>query len=449
VTATAARHRQTTRPAAAAPARHRGTGRAALATPAALRLLLAGLVLLSLAWGAFGGWVAAEHSSAAGALVNVDEPLSLDAQQMYQSLADADATITAALLASSQPGLQPLQRYQQDIATASADLSRLRAGDTGAGADASLTALSGGLSEYAGYVAQARTEYAMGYPLTGGSFVQVASETAHVVLLPAAKALFTREDATRGSASSQATGLALVITALVLAVVCGYVLFRAQRWLARRTNRVFSPGLVLASVLLVISAIWLAAGFLAARSDLDSGISHGAAPADSLAMASIGVQQIRGDAVLNVISRSGNASFSDDFQAASKQIGPGPGSWLGAAAAGQQAGSRGATLVAAAEGNAPAWYNANQGVYQLGSKASYAAEQNLVVGTGAGTTTGGYSTLEKELSDAIQADQAVFATGATAGEHVLSPLAWVVIVASLLMAAGCGWAITRRLAEYR
>ena len=85
-------------------------------------------MLLSLAWGAFGGWVATVHSSAAQSLVSVDEPLSLDARQMYQAIADADATITAAYLASSQPPLATLQRYQRDIATAATDLSRLRSG---------------------------------------------------------------------------------------------------------------------------------------------------------------------------------------------------------------------------------------------------------------------------------------------------------------------------------
>ena len=85
-------------------------------------------MLLSLAWGAFGGWVAIVHSSAAQSLVSVDEPLSLDARQMYQAIADADATITAAYLASSQPPLAQLQRYQNDIATAATDLSRLRSG---------------------------------------------------------------------------------------------------------------------------------------------------------------------------------------------------------------------------------------------------------------------------------------------------------------------------------
>ena len=110
--------------AASRPAAHRaprpaghGLRRRALSTPAALRALLAGLVLLSLAWGAFGGWVATQHSSAAGALGTTDERLSLGAREMYQSIADADATITAAFLASPRPPRVQLQRYETDLAT--------------------------------------------------------------------------------------------------------------------------------------------------------------------------------------------------------------------------------------------------------------------------------------------------------------------------------------------
>ena len=88
----------------------RAARRSAATTPATMRTLLAILVLLSLAWGAFGGWVASQHSSAAGSLVAVREPLSLDARQMYESIADADVTITATLLADSQPALPPLRR---------------------------------------------------------------------------------------------------------------------------------------------------------------------------------------------------------------------------------------------------------------------------------------------------------------------------------------------------
>jgi len=429
--------------------RRRRPHRALLHTPGKLWALLAGLVLLSLAWGALGGWVTTQHSAAADSLVSTNERLSLDARHMYQSIADADATITAAFLASPTPPLNQLQRYEQDLDTAHTDLSSLQAANRDPAVTPALAQLAGGLSAYTGFVGEATAEYAMGYPLTGGSFVQVASERAHLVLLPAANTVFTRENASVNAANGQATELPTEIALLLLAVITGVSLYRAQRWLARRTNRVLSPGLVIASLMLVVSVIWLAAGFLSARSDLDRGIGHGSAPAQDLALASIGVQQIRGDSVLNVISRSGNASFQDDFVATSKEIGPGPGTWLGDAAGAQEGGGQGPSLVAAAERDTTAWYAANTQVYQLGTESNYAGERNLVVGGTSGNTLTGYNALEDDFSYAIQADQAVFAAGASGRANALDPLTGVVIAASLLMAAGCAWAVSRRLAEYR
>jgi hypothetical protein len=435
---------------AQAPARGRGRGgrrgagprdsRPALTTPSALRALLVGLVLLSLAWGALGGWVATQHASAASALVTVDEPLSLDAQLMYRDIADADATITATYL-TGVAAPDDLRRYHNDIKDASTKLAAL---ERGSQASAALTALSTGMNAYAGFVGQAQIEYPMGYPLTGGSFLQVASEQAHLVLLPAASTVFDQENAALDQASGQATEWPTMIAALVLAAVTGFVLFRAQRWLTRRTHRMFSPGLVLASLLLVIGTLWLAAGFLSARSDLDRGIGQGSVPTQDLARASIGVQQIRGDAVLNVISRSGSATFSDDFASTSKHVGPGQGSLLDAAAAAQGGTGTAGPLIAEAQRDATSWYAANAKVYPLGLAADYAGERQSVIGA-----TDGYSALETAITKAIDADQAVFQSAASSGSGTLGPLAGVVIATSVLMALGAAWAITRRLAEYR
>jgi hypothetical protein len=43
----------------------------------------------------------------------------------------------------------------------------------------------------------------------------------------------------------------------------------------------------------------------------------------------------------------------------------------------------------------------------------------------------------------------VFTFAATQGSGALGPLEPMVIVAALLMAIGCGWGLSRRLAEYR
>jgi hypothetical protein len=419
-------------------------------TAASLRTLLITLVVLSLAWGALGGWVADQHASAASAMNSVDVPLSLDAQQLYQDVADADVTATTMLLASAQPPLSSTQRYANDIDGAEARLSALRAaGGQDQAESAALDTLARDLPVYAGYVAEARSDYGLGYPVTGGSLLQDASEEAHLDLLPAAKTVFDQRNDALGAASAQATGLPLTIVALVLAIIIAVVLFRAQRWLTRRTNRVLNVGLALASVVLVVSALWLLAGFLAGRSDLDTGIAHGSQPAQDLAQASIGVQQIRGDAVLNVISRSGDTSFQSDFTATSKAVGPGPGSLLSAAAAAQASGSQAGPAVTEAEGQASSWYTANAKVYTLGADADYAAERDQVIGGGPSSSAAQYNALEPDITRAIADDQSDFSSAVSQGSGALSPLEPVVLVAALLMALLCVWGLRRRLAEYR
>ena len=421
--------------------------RVLLDTPRKLWALLLGLLALSVAWGVIGGLVASQHATAADSLAATNARLTFDSRHMYQSIADADATITAAFLASPTPPLRLLQRYELDLKTAHANLSELESAEGNPATAGALASLGGGLSAYSGYVAEATAEYADGHPLTGGSFLQVASEEAHLTLLPAANDVFTKENAQLNTASGQATGYPTIIGLLVLALVAGFALYLAQRWLYRRTNRLFSPGLVLASVILFGSVIWLLTGFFGARSDLDRGIGHGSAPAQNLALASIGVQQIRGDSVLNVISRSGNSSFAEDFTMTSKNVD----AWLTAAAGAQDTGQggNGASLVAGAQRDTTAWYAANKRVYALGVAGSYAGERDLVVGSVPGSTVTGYNALEGDLSAAIKADQDVFNSAAASGADALDPLTGGIAAASLLMALGCGWAITRRLAEYR
>ena len=53
------------------------------------------------------------------------------------------------------------------------------------------------------------------------------------------------------------------------------------------------------------------------------------------------------------------------------------------------------------------------------------------------------------LSDGIDAHQAVFASSARGGRDAFTGLAAGMIVASLVMVAGCAWGLSRSLAEYR
>ena len=100
-------------------------------TPGKVRLTWAGLVLACLAWGALAALMADQHASAASEAVVTSEPLSLAAQQMYQSLADADVTASTGYLYGRTPPFAYRQRYQADIAAATADLKAVTAASGG------------------------------------------------------------------------------------------------------------------------------------------------------------------------------------------------------------------------------------------------------------------------------------------------------------------------------
>jgi hypothetical protein len=375
----------------------RGSRSGSAAAAARSRLGSSSLVFFlvaSLAWGAVSTWTVLRHASAAGNVVAVSEPLSRDAQRMYRSLGDADVTAATAFLRGPDQPLSSRRRFAADIAQAAAGLSVLKGGAAGTSADQRLLA---GLA---------------------------------TISAQATRALAAQ--------SAQASGLPWTTVVVVLAVLIGPALILGQRWLARRTHRVVNVGLLIASAALVASTVWLAAAFAVARSDLQQAGRLGSAPAELLARAAISAQQARGDEVLNLISRSGDAPFEQDFQAIRARLGPGPGTLL------TRAGQAGAAGPAAR-----AWYDVNDRAYRLDSGAQYAAQTRLVTGSGPSGSAAQFSQLEADLGHAITADQLAFRSSAVAGRAAFAGRAAGVIVAAILIAAASAWGLARRLAEYR
>ncbi len=419
-------------------ARRRGLGfPKASSTPGKVRLIRAGLVIGCLGWGALAVLMVGQHASAASDVAATSEPLSLDAQQIYQSLADADVTVSASYLYGRTPPYASRQRYQHDIALATADLKAVTAaGDARVGA--SLSTLSQDLPVYTGYVEDSQIYSSMGFP-AGGSFIEVASEEMHLALLPAARDVYAQENARLTAASARATGLPLAAVTLAAGLVVGFFLYRSQRWLSRRTHRTLNVGLLLASVAGVAALAWLAAALAGGRTDLLRATGHGSAPAETLAQADIAALQARGDETLNLISHTGDSGFQRDFRSAQGTL-----SALLTTAGGQSTASA-AGPTAAAGHDASAWFTVNQQAQALDAVYAYGTETKLETDS-AGTLFG---RLETDLGTAIRADQAVFAASASAGSGAFTGLAAGTGVLALAMAAGCAWGLSQRLAEYR
>ena len=402
-------------------------------TPGKLRLLLVVLVVLSLAWGVLATLTADQHASAAADVVAAREPLTLDAQQIYRGLSDADATAASAFLSG---GLEPAaarQRYDADISQAALGIEAAGAlvGPSGS-ASKDLAALSVGLPVYAGEVGTAVADNRLGLPL-GAAYLREASALLHGTLLPAASDIYTKESGLLTSASAQATGLPLLVLALLVGLGLGYVLYRSSRWLTRRTHRVFNYGLLVASVAGLVSLAWLAAAFFVGRGDLLNAQQRGSAPAEAFARAEVAALQAHADESLTLIDNTGDDSYQKDYLAQQKLLGPGPGTLL-------------AALPAQAATDAQAWYRAHAALRAQDDAGNHAAAVGSAL---SGNAAASFAALSATLSHGIDASQAVFASSARGGRDDFTGLTEGMIVASLVMAVGCAWGLSRRLAEYR
>ena len=402
-------------------------------TPGKLRLLLVVLVVLSLAWGVLATLTADQHASAAADVVAAREPLTLAAQQIYRGLSDADATAASAFLSG---GLEPAaarQRYDADISQAALGIEAAGAlvGPSGS-ASKDLAALSAGLPVYTGEVGTAVADNRLGLPL-GAAYLREASALLRGTLLPAASDIYTKESGLLTSASAQATGLPLLVLALLVGLGLGYVLYRSSQWLTRRTHRVFNYGLLVASVVGVVSLAWLAAAFFVGRGDLLNAQQRGSAPAEAFARAEVAALQAHADESLTLIDNTGDDSYQKDYLAQQKLLGPGPGTLL-------------AALPAQAATDAQAWYRAHAALRAQDDAGNHAAAVGSAL---SGDAAASFAALSATLSHGIDASQAVFASSARTGRDDFTGLTEGMIAASLVMAVGCAWGLSRRLAEYR
>jgi hypothetical protein len=426
-------------------------------TPARLRLLLALLILLSLAWGVLAALTADQHASAAADVVAVSEPLSLDAEQIYTSLSDADATAASGFLAGGLEPAKARQRYQADITEAAIRIEAASAlvgssaartqlpghlanqtSGAGAAVGDDLAILSGQLPAYTDEVGTARADNRLGLPL-GAAYLREASGLLRQTLLPAASDIYARESAQLTSASAQATGLPLIIVAVVAALGLGYVLFRSSRWLSRHTHRVVNYGLLLAALAGLVSLVWLVSAFVVGRGDLLHAQQQGSAPVQAFARAEVAALQAHADESLTLIDNSGDDSYQQDYLAQQKLLGPGPGTLLAAV---QAAGGPGSDVAAQAR----AWYQAHAALRAKDDAGSHGAAVQSALSGDAATS---FAQLSETLGKGIDDHQAVFATSARSGRDAFTGLAVGMIVASLVMVGGCVWGLSRRLAEYR
>lgn len=434
----------------AVPAGPRGRLRARLPrdTPRRLTAALAGLVAVGILVGAVGFAGVHQRAGLIDGVTSRSGVLVVAAQDLYRALSDADATAASAFLSGGVEPSTHRDRYQRDVSQAAAALSVLAAGRSEDGdRDAAVATIAADFPVYTGLIETARSYNRQGLPV-GAAYLREASGLMRLRMLPAAERLYRSVTGELHRDRGGAAGFPWLAVLLGLAAVAGLV--AAQRWLTRRTQRVFNVGLLVATAAVAALTSWLVVSAVVAGDRLAASDRYGSAQVDRLVQARLTALQARADESLTLVARGGGAAFEKDYNSAMERLigTDGQGGLLREAA---DKAADPATRVAAADaaGRARDWRTAHQGLRQLDNGGRYTEAVAAVVGDGAGTTTTIVNELDGILAHAIARDSDRFAVDARSAGRALSGVDLGVLVLAMLMVAGVAVGIQRRLAEYR
>jgi hypothetical protein len=404
-----------------------------LGTPARLWILLAGAAAALLAFSALCAGTLAQRESTATHTTREVAGLVDNVQELYNVLADADATSATAILDGSAPPARFASRFDTDIAQA---VNSIAAADQDLSGDrpdlTTLTELSQQLPAYTGLIGSADADNRLGYPL-GAAYLREASGLMRTTMLPEVTRLLQHEEQAElsglGSVGARPWwALAVLILAVAVEAFC-------WRHLARTTRRRINPGLALGALLgvallglILFSTAGAAGSAAAARSDFEQmnttlNLRSDLATAES-------------DQALDLISNgedNGAAAADENKQ-------------LVAVSTAISSGSpeRRLALTVLAD---------SAHIRQLSGSGDYTGAVAATVGTGEQAGAGGFVKDLDTLDQALQTDASTQrATYDTAGARVVGDFSgglWFALALGLLAALAAAAGINRRLAEYR
>jgi hypothetical protein len=416
-------------------------------TPGRLGTAMVGLILLSLLTGVLGLLSVQQRADTLDSLARYREPVSAAAQQIYRSLSDADATAASAFLSGSIEPAAMRDRYDTDIAQATAALA-VAEGDAEGATDAALpmSQLSTQIPVYTGLVERAAANNANGFPV-GSAYLREADGLMHNTLLPAAQRLYSVDTALLAQEQDEATSFPW--TLVVLAVLLLAALIAAQRHLTRRTNRVINVGLLVGTIAVIVAVLWAGVGMVVETVHTDSGRSAGSDQVDLLAQVRTKALQARTDEMLTLVARGGE-DYDGEFDILVKQFGgrDGSGGLLGQLRSDSTDPAMTAQVIKA-QGYAKQWLALHDQVTKTSGTGDYPNAVKLALGsTGSGEAATFYN-FDSTLDKAIEQGRGEFITQTETAGFVLSGMPLGMLVLALVAAIGSAVGIWKRLREYR
>ena len=288
-------------------------------TPGRMALMAVVLIAALLAVGVAASRIVSDQQGRLETQRSHTEPLADAAQRIYGALSFANTTAATAFLSGGVEPRDVRDRYDAAIGQASAGLVTASNGVSPNDIHSLtwLTDLSNQLAVYTGMMATARANNRAGRPI-GVAYLSESSALMQHSMLPTAERLYRTQSNAVGATQGPG-GRSRVVIAAVALVLC--LLLLTQALLARRSHRRFNPGLVLASALMVVLAVWLTVAWLVSTQAADSARTQGGEPLDAAVTARILVQQARADEILGLLKRGSDPLSDIRFDERTAQIG--------------------------------------------------------------------------------------------------------------------------------
>jgi hypothetical protein len=416
-------------------------------TPVLLRAAAVSVAILALVLGLVAALATSERQGATAASWQNAEPLMVTAQAVDTALSDADTTAAASFL---QGRLEPAaleDRYQTDLALASADVA-VAAREAGSDPEvaASLETLSTDLPVYAGIVQDADFNERQGFYPLAAAYIAEANSLMRSSILPAAATVYGTEGSRLADDQSQGVSPVLAILAGLAFLALLFVLVVAQRWLSRRFHRTWNIALAAATVIVLALGIWFTVAFTTQTSGVNSALANGSQPVSTFTQARILALRARADDELTLLTRDSDQTYQTDYTstaAALRHLLDTPGSSAGAA------GSSVRTELARASAAFGSYAAAHTQIRHDDAGGNLAGAVALASGGGAQELPAISSDLNSDLSNGITASQATFVNATSNAASDLDGLIWSLAIGAILVAALVLIGFQPRIAEYR
>lgn len=422
-------------------------------TPGRYRVWSVGLAALLILTAIAGALVGATMASSTDRLRSNTGPVLVATQDVVASLAEADAAASAAFLSGTDEDPEARRSYEQALERASRQLEEVSSliGDDERAHDA-LGDLGVLVTRYAGLVESARALQASGATAADERLVEALDLLGAAVGDRAADLTAATEERLADDAASPVVGVAVAVALAALAVAA---LVAVQLALARRTRRLVNPGLLLATVLVVVAGGWLLAGHLRARADLDDARVDGYESIVVTAGIQVDGQRARTDETVALIT--GDRDRLDDADEAAGRLTDRPvtDDAVTRARAGEDLDLVGRLGDAAARADSPRERAATAELLVRWQRYAEASERlrgasaeearAIAVGPAAATFTGFNAAVESVLGD----NRAQLLDGFEAADGHVGPIALVALVLPLVAAVCALGGLQLRIAEYR